>query len=570
MNLIRNESGVRRYVLFALVTLIAAFAMAQHKNAPSAPRPSAPAPHASAPVHASAPIRPSAPTQHTTMPSHTNTQSHTTPGSTSHTNTTLNSHTKTTLNGRTGTTTTGHTNTSMNAHTNATVNGRTGTTSTTKTAGTAAHPGTMTAGKAAAAASGHAGSTTTGRGSVSHTPPGRQVSLKGGGTAHIRPDGQIRTINRNGMQIQHNLHGGRTIVSTHNGARVVTTGRHGGYVQRSYVSRGGTSYYSRTYYYHGEYHTAIYQSYYYGGHPYYGYYPSYYYQPAYYGWAYNPWPAPVYYGWGWGGAPWYGYYGGYFAPYPVYPSAAFWLTDYLISVNLQAAYAAQAEAEAGANLGYPAWGQLVASMGAIPAADSANAVALSPELKKAISEEIKAQLAAEQTQAGSAKSSSGQDAAAPANSNEAPPALDPARRVFVVSADLSVVADGEECALTAGDVITRLTDKPDDDNNVDVSVSASKKTDCAPGKRVAVSVDDLQEMHNHFREQLTSGMGELAKKQGKNGLPKAPDTTTTAGDVPAPPADKSAAKTLEDQEKAADQTETEVKQEAGSSGSGSQ
>jgi hypothetical protein len=584
MNLIRNESGVRRYVLFALVTLIAAFAMAQHKNAPSAPRPSAPAPHASAPAHTSAPSHPSAPTQHTTTPSHTNTQSRTTPSSTGHTtaatpsrtgtstvghtNTTLNGHTNTTVNGRTGTTTTGHTNTAVNARTNTTVNGRTGTNNTTKTAGTAGRPGTMTAGKAGGAAKG-SGSTTTGRATMSHTPPGRQVSLKGGGTAHIRPNGQIRTVNRNGMQIQHNLHGGRTIVSTHNGARVVTTGRHGGYVQRSYVTRGGHSYYSRTYYYHGEYRTGIYRGYYYGGRPYYGYYPAYYYGSAYYGWAYNPWPAPVYYGWGWGGAPWYGYYGGYFAPYPVYPSAAFWLTDYLISVNLQAAYAAQAEAEAGTNLGYPAWDQLVASMGAIPAADTANAVALSPELKKAISEEIKAQLAAEQTQAGSAKSSSEQGAA-PANSNEAPPALDPARRVFVVSADLSVVADGEECALTAGDVITRLTDKPDDDNNVNVSVSASKKTDCAPGKQVAVSVDDLQEMHNHFREQLTSGMGELAKKQGKDGLPKAPDTTTTAGDVPAPPADKSAAKTLEDQEKAADQTESEVKQEAGSSGGGSQ
>jgi hypothetical protein len=358
-------------------------------------------------------------------------------------------------------------------------------------------------------------------------------------------------------------------VREHNGARIVSTGRHGGYVQRAYVTRGGHSYYSRTYYYHGEYRSGIYRGYYYGGRPYYGYYPSYYYQPAYYGWAYNPWPAPVAYGWGWGGSPWYGYYGGYFAPYPVYPSAAFWLTDYLIAANLQAAYAAQAEAEAGTNLGPLASDQLVASMGAIPAA-AANAVPMSPEVKKALSEEIKAQLADEQSQAGTAKSSSGQQGSAPANSNEAPPALDPARRVFVVSADLSVVADGEECALTAGDVITRLTDKPDDDNNVNVSVSASKKTDCAPGKQVAVSVDDLQEMHNHFREQLTSGMGELAKKQGKDGLPKAPDTSTTAGDVPAPPPDKSAAKSLDDQEKAADQTESEVKQEAGSSGGGSQ
>jgi hypothetical protein len=337
-------------------------------------------------------------------------------------------------------------------------------------------------------------------------------------------------------------------------------------VQRAYVTRGGRSYYSRTYYYHGEYRTGVYRGYYYGGRPYYGYYPAYYYHPVYYGWAYNPWPAPVYYGWGWGAAPWYGYYGAYFAPYPVYPSAAFWLTDYLIAANLQAAYAAQAEV---GKLGPPASDQLVASMGAIPAAAS-NAVALSPEVKTAIAEEVKAELAAEQAQASSAGSSSGQQGTAAANTNEAPPALDPARRTFVVSTDLSVVADGEECALTAGDVITRLTDKPDDDNNVNVSVAASKKTDCAPGKQVAVSVDDLQEMHNHFREQLTNGMGDLAKKQGKDGLPKAPDTTTVNGDVPAPPADKNAAKSLEDQEKAADQTESEVKQEAASEGGGSQ
>ena len=61
-------------------------------------------------------------------------------------------------------------------------------------------------------------------------------------------------------------------------------------------------------------------------------------------------------------------------------------------------------------------------------------------------------------------------------------------------------------------------------------------------------------------------MGELAKKQGTGGLPKAPDTKTTAGDVPAPEPDKSAEKTLKEQAASADQTEAEVKQEAGSGG----
>ena len=109
-----------------------------------------------------------------------------------------------------------------------------------------------------------------------------------------------------------------------------------------------------------------------------------------------------------------------------------------------------------------------------------------------------------------------------------------------------------------------MSDTPDEDRNLEVKILASKKTDCAVGKTVAVSADDLQEMHNHFREHLTGGMSELASKQGTGGLPKAPDTSKVAGEVPAPPADGSAVKALKEQQTAADQTEAEVKQEAGS------
>ena len=107
----------------------------------------------------------------------------------------------------------------------------------------------------------------------------------------------------------------------------------------------------RTYYRGGRYYAYGYRGYYYGGGYYYGYVSPYYYGAGFYGWAYNPWAAPVIYAWGWGAAPWYGYYGYYFNPYPVYPSAAFWMTDYMISQNLQAAYAAQAEANANAAAG---------------------------------------------------------------------------------------------------------------------------------------------------------------------------------------------------------------------------
>jgi len=355
------------------------------------------------------------------------------------------------------------------------------------------------------------------------------------------------------------------VVSTHNGARVVSVGHRGGYVQRAYVVRGGRSYYSRTYYYNGAYRAGVYRGYYYGGRPYYGYYPAYYYQPVYYGWAYNPWPAPVAYGWGWGGSPWYGYYGPYYQPYPVYPSAAFWVTDFMIAATLQAAYEAQATAWLGPDASDG--GTLVASLMPIAAPETAK---LSPEVKQALSDEVKATIAAEQAEAGKSGGSSAAAGSQPATSNEAPPALDPKFRTFMVSSDMSlVVGDGDECPLSQGDVIERTTETPDDDGNVNVKVVASTKSDCAVGKEGPVSTDDLQEMYNSFREGLKDGMAELAKKNGTGGLPKAPDTTTTNGDVPAPPPDKSAEKTLQEQQSAADQAESEVKQEAGSGGGGS-
>src|SRR3984957_16336461 len=464
--------------------------------------------------------------------------------------------------------------------TTGTTAGRTGTGKT----GTAmtGKPGTGTMGRNGNSSMGRPGNSSTnrmgggnmGRGGnagmargVNRPAPGRQVSLRGGGTANIRPNGQIRSINRNGMHIEHGLNGSRRIESTHNGARIVTTGRNSGYVQRAYVTRGGRTYVSRTVVVNHVTYTHVYRSYPYHGHYYYGYHPGYYYRPAYYGWAYNPWPAPVYYGWGWGGAPWYGYYGGYFAPYPVYPSAAFWLTDYLIAANLQAAYAARAEAEAAAgeaDNSVPPADQVAST--ARPSAAPSGQGALSPEVKQAIAEQVKAQIAASQAEAGKSGSAGGGQQA---SSGEVPPALDPARRTFVVSDDLAVEADGEECALTQGDVITRLTDTPDEDQKVNVSVASSKKADCATGKTVAVAVDDLQEMQNHFQEQIDEGMKTLASKQGTSGLPKAPDTSTVASDVPPPPPDKTAAKTLEDQDAEADKTELQVKQEAGSSGGGS-
>jgi len=117
-----------------------------------------------------------------------------------------------------------------------------------------------------------------------------------------------------------------------------------------------------------------------------------------------------------------------------------------------------------------------------------------------------------------------------ANAQAPPPALDPARRTFVVDSDLVArAANGRVCALTSGDVITRLTDTPSDaDQTVNVSIAASKNADCE-GQTVAVKVDDLQEMYNHFQEFLSNGLSELAKKQADQTVPKVKKETESRG-----------------------------------------
>jgi len=567
----RSEKMLQKWLVFSLCVVVPTLAWGQHKPSGGGGAPKA-APKASAPSHPST-------ASHGATQSHTSTPSHAATGGTHAT--TGGTH------AATGThTTTGGTHAATGTHT--TTGGTHAATGTHTTTGgthaaTGSRPGAAaghtTTGSRPGTAAGH---TTTGgrpgaaggrpatasRSNVgSRTPPGRNVSLRGGGSASIRPNGSIRSINRNGMQINHGLHGGRTVVSERNGARIVTRG-HGGYVQRAYVTRGGHAYYSRTYFAGGRYHVGLYRGYGWGGHMYYGYYPGVWYHPGFYGWGYQPWGVSVAWGigaWGWGGAPWWGFYGGWWNPYPVYAAPYYWLTDYLIAANLQAAYAARTEANADA-MAADAAASAGDGGGDAAQAASSGPVALTPEVKEAIAQEVKAQLAAQQAQAGQ-DTGGGQASAAPApTSDQPPPALDPAQRTFVVDTDVTVVANGQECGLTSGDVITRLTDTPDADQTVNASVSATKKGDCASGQTVAVKVDDLQEMYNHFQENSTSGMGELAKKQGTGGMPKAPDTGTQAGAVQPPPPDTSVAKTLQDQQQQADQTESQVKQETASGG----
>ncbi len=55
-----------------------------------------------------------------------------------------------------------------------------------------------------------------------------------------------------------------------------------------------------------------------------------------------------------------------------------------------------------------------------------------------------------------------------------------------------------------------------------MKVVSSKQNDCTVGVKSVLAVDDLQEMHNSFQEQLDSGLKALAENQAK-GLPNGPD-----------------------------------------------
>jgi hypothetical protein len=262
----------------------------------------------------------------------------------------------------------------------------------------------------------------------------------------------------------------------------------------------------------------VYHTYGWRGVTYYRYIPPVYYHPVFYGWVFNPWVTPISFRWGWYRDPWYGYWGGYFAPAPVYPTAALWLTDYLLAENLRLAYesrqaALQQEQDAPA-----------------PEYPQNGAATLTPEIKAAIAEEVRQQIEAERAAAGQSDpsggypgNSGGYPGAAPTSGDVPPPSLDPKQRIFVVSANLDVsITGGEGCALTPGDIILRTGDQMTGDGRIGVSVLSSKPGDCPVNAAADIEVAALQEMHNQFREQIDSGLKTLAENQGKGGLPSGP------------------------------------------------
>jgi hypothetical protein len=352
------------------------------------------------------------------------------------------------------------------------------------------------------------------------------------------------------MDVHHSLSGNRrVVVERGDHSRVVAERGGRGYVQRPYRFHGH-EYARRSYYYHGRYYHGYYGRYYYHGMYMNPYYPAYYYGPAFYGWAYNPWVVPVAYGWGWGGNPWFGFYGGFFTPYPVYASPSLWLTDYIIANSLQAAYAAQVNAQA--------------------AAPSTTAP-LTPETKQLIADEVKQQVALENAESKTATQNGEPDAA---SSSIQRSLTDGKPHVFVAGQDLDVVdAGGTECALSEGDALQLTGQTAPDAQAATLAVLASKGgKECPKGDKVSVSLADLQEMQNHMRETIDQGMKELQAKQGQGGLPAAPAAAKAApvespmaAAAPPAPAESEVKSEINQQSQEADKAEAEA---AGGTASG--
>jgi hypothetical protein len=400
-------------------------------------------------------------------------------------------------------------------------------------------------------------------GRISVAADSRHYDLRSNGTlasfngrneqARFRPDGRIASVHTATMDVTRGVHGERTVVIHRpDGAVVVRSGPNQGYVQRTVVYNR-VSYVQRTYVVGPRVYTRVYTTYAYHGVMLEHYVPGVYYAPAFYSWGYYPWAAPVPYAWPWMAEPWYGFYGSYFTAWPLYPSPAYWLTDFYLGQIMASAYQAQMQAQQAAQ--DEAAQDYVADGSEQAAGDPVYAEAntpITPELKQAIAEEVRSQLAYE--------NAASQKPTESAKLSGLPEVLQP-NHIFVVDAGLNVMTDQGPCQLSPGDVL-RLAEAPaEDSTTANLKVASGRRGDCPAGALATVSLEQLQEMQNSLRAQLDSGLKALHDGQGRNGLPAAPPSAIAPPPRPVddlPPAQQDAQALVQSAGNEADRTENRI------------
>jgi hypothetical protein len=306
---------------------------------------------------------------------------------------------------------------------------------------------------------------------------------------------------------------GRSGVATERGI----TGRPGFYRHTDFPRGGRPSAY-------------VYREYHYGPYHYFRPVPPLIYNPAFYTMSFG---APVTFAWGWRGQPWYAAYGSSFTPYDSYPSMDYWMTDYVISQNLQQAYAA------GGGAPGPG-GDPNASAGPDPNAAAGPPPPIPDDVKQQIEAEIKAELQEQQAMAARGAN----NVAPPPDPNEPdelPDAVKPGHTTFLVTSQISAQVNGGSCTLGPGDVISRTSGMLQD-GSVSIRVTTSRSTECPKDATAQISLTDLNEMQNAVKQMVGGGLNYAAAHVGKDGLPSglAPNPTLVAAgqtnpDITPPP-----------------------------------
>jgi len=338
--------------------------------------------------------------------------------------------------------------------------------------------------------------------------------------AVFRTNGEWSSIQKHNMVIKRGSNGGRRIESNQSdGSLLVSQGSNSGYLERraTVAGRPGVE---RTYYRNGSSYRRTYQTYDRSGVSMQAYVPPVRFSPNYLNWMSTGWSSAVSYDWGMSGEPWYNAYGRYWAPAPSYTDPAMWVVDWELGQILEQAYKE----------------------------DGTPGKAASQPISEQDKEQLAKQVADRER---FLASPSGQSDPGSASHVMLAPG-----EVFVVSDSLSVQVRGQDCELTAGDFLRLTAAVPGNSASAAVIVADSKPSDCARDSQVEISVQDLQNMHNVFLDRQDGALRMFSLKQGRDGLPTAPNASITVTDRA--PKDEGVGQQLENQQREAGQTEQEL------------
>ena len=287
-----------------------------------------------------------------------------------------------------------------------------------------------------------------------HANGSRSVRSKDGTRTHVSPKGHRTTVSK--YQRGGNGRYSRSRTTVINGRSVRVTNNY-----RTY-HRGGRSYYSYSPFFH-----------------------PYLYSPLWSPFYYHPWSSPYYYGWGW--YP-HSYYSWYYTPYPYYSSPFFWLTDYVIRDAIYSSYQRNEGSSSESTQSQPSQEQQ----------------------KQAISEEVKAQVAAQVEQAMKDLEAKKQpELEKVMNTNT----------VFVVNEEMAVTQtgengeEGESCSLDSGDLVKLAAVPTDSDVVATMKIVSSKSGGCDVKSTVSMSMENVQEMFNEFNERLEKGVVKMKEEK---------------------------------------------------------